>query len=152
MTNTELYDRYSRPHVVGPDDKPEAPFPLKISGPVIAGFGRGSSDLGIPTANIPQQKFDQQKLCKTGVYYGWAAIYPNDQDQEDVEQYKNNAGSRTVDWNYGKNLKKGLESYKVWPMVMSVGWNPFYGNKEMATVSTPLPSYFFIFFFFLENV
>lgn len=37
-----------RPLLVGPD-VPEAPFPHKISGKVVSGFGRGSKELGIPT-------------------------------------------------------------------------------------------------------
>ncbi|KAG0346281.1 riboflavin kinase, partial [Gamsiella multidivaricata] len=28
---------------------PETPFPIKMSGTVIKGFGRGSKELGIPT-------------------------------------------------------------------------------------------------------
>jgi hypothetical protein len=35
-----------RPTVVGPDSGPEAPFPLRLNGKVIQGFGRGSSEVG----------------------------------------------------------------------------------------------------------
>lgn len=34
-----------------------------------------------------------------------------------------------------QQLALGEEDYKVWPMVMSVGYNPYYGNKEMTAVS-----------------
>jgi riboflavin kinase len=37
-----------RDAIVGPDGGPEAPFPLKISGTVIKGFGRGSKEVCIP--------------------------------------------------------------------------------------------------------
>lgn len=34
-----------RDPVAGPDSGPEPPFPIKISGPVIKGFGRGSKEV-----------------------------------------------------------------------------------------------------------
>ena len=34
-----------RESIVGPDSGPEAPFPLKLSGEVIKGFGRGSKEV-----------------------------------------------------------------------------------------------------------
>jgi riboflavin kinase len=50
-------------------------FPHYASGEVVKGFGRGSKQLGIPTANYPEsiveklpEEFDQ------GVYYGWAQV------------------------------------------------------------------------------
>lgn len=38
----------SRELVVGPE-VPQEPYPLKLSGTVVKGFGRGSKELGIPT-------------------------------------------------------------------------------------------------------
>lgn len=34
-----------RDPVAGPNAGPEAPFPIRLSGPVIKGFGRGSKDV-----------------------------------------------------------------------------------------------------------
>ena len=34
-----------RDAVAGPDNGPESPFPLKLDGKVIKGFGRGSSEV-----------------------------------------------------------------------------------------------------------
>lgn len=34
-----------RDPVAGPDEGPEAPYPVRLSGPVIKGFGRGSKDV-----------------------------------------------------------------------------------------------------------
>jgi riboflavin kinase len=34
-----------RDPVAGPDDGPAAPFPLRLSGKVIKGFGRGSKEV-----------------------------------------------------------------------------------------------------------
>lgn len=35
-----------RDDYAGPDSGPEAPFPIKLQGPVIKGFGRGSKEVG----------------------------------------------------------------------------------------------------------
>ncbi|MCJ1312701.1 riboflavin kinase [Agyrium rufum] len=93
-----------RPLTAGPDEGPQAPFPLKLNGKVIKGFGRGSKDLGIATANIPISGLTVggNEDVESGVYYGWA----------------------------GLNVDAAAESSKgtVFPMVMSIGWNPFYKN------------------------
>lgn len=34
-----------RDPVAGPDAGPELPYPVRLSGPVIKGFGRGSKDV-----------------------------------------------------------------------------------------------------------
>lgn len=47
---TETF-RKTRPEIVGPD-VPESPFPIKMSGEVQKGFGRGGKDLGCPTGTI----------------------------------------------------------------------------------------------------
>jgi len=80
---------------------PETPFPLKVSGEVIKGFGRGSAELGIPTANIPISGLDVggHSDLASGIYYGWAGLtLPS---------------STTTD---------------IYPMVMSLGYNPYYKN------------------------
>ncbi|ORZ34338.1 hypothetical protein BCR44DRAFT_126810 [Catenaria anguillulae PL171] len=79
---------------------PKAPYPIFAKGPVEQGFQRGSKELGIPTANLPQAGADH--ICeaagsRSGIYYGWASV-----------------GAETT----------------VYPMVMSVGWNPYYKNEK----------------------
>lgn len=70
----------------------------RIRGEVVRGFGRGSKELGIPTANLDRGCLHGHLAAAvTGIYGGWASV--------------------------GR-------SSSVWPMVMSVGFNPFYGNKE----------------------
>lgn len=93
-----------RPLISGPEDGPLPPFPLRLSGPVIKGFGRGSKELQIPTANIPIEglKVGGCETIESGVYYGFAGL-----DLINVD-----TGSKGV----------------VFPMVMSIGWNPFYKN------------------------
>ncbi|KAK8177790.1 riboflavin kinase-domain-containing protein [Phyllosticta citrichinensis] len=67
--------RGPRELITGPD-APEAPFPLYLSGKVIKGFGRGSKELGIPTANIPIEGLSVggHSDLESGVYYGWAGL------------------------------------------------------------------------------
>lgn len=91
-----------RPLTVGPDNGPSLPFPLRLSGPVIKGFGRGSKELQIPTANIPVKGLEVGgcEMIESGIYYGFA----------------------------GLNLRDEKDKNAVFPMVMSIGWNPFYKN------------------------
>jgi len=106
---TEAF-RATRPQIVGPES-PEAPFPIFLHGPVQRGFGRGGKDLGCPTANLPDDAIAPLSTAvKTGVYYGYAqVIAPKDGDK-----------------------KLHPEETKVLPMVMSLGWNPFYKNEQLT--------------------
>lgn len=50
-------------------------LPYFTSGVVVKGFGRGSKELGIPTANFPEEVVDQlPKEFDLGIYYGWAKV------------------------------------------------------------------------------
>ncbi|KAG0702359.1 riboflavin kinase [Suillus ampliporus] len=101
--------RTSRPDIVGPD-VPDGPFPIKLSGPVQHGFGRGGKDLGCPTANLPDESLPPMiNAAKPGVYYGYAQVTPPD----------------------GTSSLSDRDTC-VLPMVMSFGWNPFYKNERMT--------------------
>ncbi|CAL8578952.1 riboflavin kinase [Xanthoria parietina] len=108
--------RPTRPRspLAGPSAGPTSPFPIPLSGPIVKGFGRGSRDLGIPTANIPLAGLSVggHQEVESGVYYGWAGV--------DVDAH----GLRVTE---GGN-EGGGGAGGVWPMVMSIGWNPFYKN------------------------
>jgi len=69
-----------RDPVTGPDSGPEKPFPIKLSGRVVTGFGRGSKELGIPTANIPPEGLSAYPSLASGVYYGFAGLSLPDSD------------------------------------------------------------------------
>ncbi|KAJ2485169.1 riboflavin kinase [Coemansia sp. RSA 2050] len=87
-----------RPLIVG-SDEPEPPFPLYVQGTVVKGFGRGSKQLGIPTANLPSDVVERALTdIPIGVYYGWAQV----------------------------------DNGPVLPMVMSLGWNPFFKNEKRS--------------------
>jgi len=99
----------SRPLIVGPDSGPEPPYPLQMEGKVVSGFGRGSKELGIPTANLPVDDADTPWIAATpsGVYFGWASLaLPADHADRPA----------------------GAGRFTVHPMVMSIGYNPFYKN------------------------
>ncbi|KAL2187492.1 riboflavin kinase [Thermothelomyces heterothallicus CBS 203.75] len=185
----------NRPAVVGDPSGPEAPYPLQMSGLVISGFGRGSKELGIPTANLPVDDTKTPWIASTpsGVYFGWASLrlppsHPDyvptpssqpsepssasasassssssssssfsqqssspssaassastqqeqqrqqqqqdqqrqqqqQQQQEEEEEEEGLSGSVT-----GKKGLRGRNGFTVYPMVMSIGYNPFYKN------------------------
>ncbi|KAF5871543.1 putative riboflavin kinase protein [Botrytis fragariae] len=63
-----------RPLIVGSESGPESPYPLRMEGEVVSGFGRGSKELGIPTANIPVTNVPWIDTAPSGVYFGYAAL------------------------------------------------------------------------------
>ncbi|KAH9942554.1 riboflavin kinase [Amylocystis lapponica] len=102
--------RESRPDRVGPE-APEPPFPIKLSGVVQRGFGRGGKDLGCPTANLPDESIiPMSSVTQTGVYFGYAQV---SRDKDEKTSFSD-------------------EDTKVLPMVMSLGWNPFYKNERLT--------------------
>ncbi|KAI0068989.1 riboflavin kinase [Artomyces pyxidatus] len=95
--------RKARPDIAGPDTV-QPPYPIFLSGAVQRGFGRGGKDLGCPTANLPDESISpMSSVCETGVYFGFAQVSGVDGDEA-----------------------------KVHPMVMSLGWNPFYKNERLT--------------------
>jgi len=83
--------------------------PLFLCGKVIKGYNRGSSSLGIPTANldtkVPQL---EKKFPFAGVYYGWAQ----------------------VDCEPNMKFEKGFG--QVQKMVLSVGYSPYFDNPSIT--------------------
>ncbi len=56
-------------------EKPDTKFPHFSTGKIVKGFGRGSKDLGIPTANFSQEVVDKlPESFDQGVYYGYAKV------------------------------------------------------------------------------
>jgi riboflavin kinase len=49
--------------------------PVVMEGTVVTGFGRGSRQLGVPTANMDPVPLQQQlQQLPRGVYFGWAQL------------------------------------------------------------------------------
>ncbi|KAM3937511.1 riboflavin kinase [Leptodactylus fuscus] len=90
-------------------------LPYYCSGEVVRGFGRGSKDLGIPTANFPEHVVDNLPSdLSTGIYYGWGSISNGD-------VYKM---VMSIGWNpFYKNTKKSVETH-----IIHHFENDFYGE------------------------
>ncbi|EGX87761.1 Riboflavin kinase [Cordyceps militaris CM01] len=101
-----------RPAIVGGEAGPEPPYPLQMEGKVISGFGRGSKELGIPTANLPVDAAVTPWIgdITSGVYFGYAALSLPASHPEHAP------------------AAPATSSFSVFPMVMSIGYNPFYKN------------------------
>ncbi|CAH8575558.1 unnamed protein product [Heterobilharzia americana] len=71
------------------------------SGKVVHGFGRGSKQLGIPTANLEESVVDQIPVSiENGIYFGWAKL-------ANSPVYKM---VMSIGWNpYFKNVKRSME-------------------------------------------
>ncbi|ESO85091.1 hypothetical protein LOTGIDRAFT_168116 [Lottia gigantea] len=93
----------------------EQVLPHFAEGEVVKGFGRGSKELGIPTANFPDNVVDNLPECiGCGVYYGWAKV-----DQGSVFKMVMSVG-----WNpYYQNKKKTMETHIIHAFV-----DDFYGS------------------------
>ncbi|KAK4195406.1 hypothetical protein QBC40DRAFT_343479 [Triangularia verruculosa] len=104
----------TRPLLIGPPSGPSPPYPYRMSGPVIPGFGRGSKDLGIPTANLPVNTplTPWISSISSGVYFGWASLLL-------PPTHPNYSPAPNAVWS-------------VFPMVMSIGYNPFYKNDTRS--------------------
>ena len=73
-------------------------------------------DSGRNVANLPDESLDPMtSVAKTGIYYGYARVHFG--EAEDVPR----------------------EDREVWPMVMSMGWNPYYKNEKLTAVSACVP-------------
>ena len=57
------------------------PSPLLLRGEVVKGFGRGSRELGIPTANLDTEALEASGALagvEAGIYAGWATVWPRE--------------------------------------------------------------------------
>lgn len=96
-------------------------LPIRIVSKVVRGYGRGSKDLGIPTANVSREdlscsigSFDE---LPTGIYWGYARIIAGDSSNDNGE--KNGQEN---------NIK--VSGREVYTTAVSIGYNPTYNNKE----------------------
>ncbi|KAK9443229.1 LipA and NB-ARC domain protein [Metarhizium brunneum] len=68
--------------VIGPDDGPEKPFPVKFEGAVERGTGSSSAELGFPTANLSGVP-DAVRTPLSGVFAAWARLLPGGRNVPD---------------------------------------------------------------------
>lgn len=108
--------------------------PVRLDGPVIHGFGRGSKQLGVPTANLPPDGFATN--LPNGVYFGY--------DRSPLKLHARILQHSSVDQsillirNYPCRFARvdappeaPAEDSAVHPMVLNVGRRPtFHGSGE----------------------
>ncbi|KAK4034420.1 hypothetical protein C8A01DRAFT_49178 [Parachaetomium inaequale] len=87
------------------------------------GFGRGSKELGIPTANLPVSDTSTPWIASTpsGVYFGWAALNLPPSHPDFIPTPTPTSPTST-------SPRRGENGFTIYPMVMSIGYNPFYKN------------------------
>lgn len=75
------------------------------------------------TANLPDEAIEPytQDMLPTGVHYGYASVHFLDGPQADANECR----------------KQNKTHEDVFPMVMSIGWNPFYKNQRRTAVYFP---------------
>ncbi|CAL8344481.1 unnamed protein product [Lota lota] len=80
-------------------------LPYFCRGEVVRGFGRGSKELGIPTANFPDSVVEYLPAdIGTGIYYGWACVGNGDICKMVM----------SIGWNpYYKNTQKSMETHLI---------------------------------------
>lgn len=119
--------------VINIPNTPTKPFPIVVKNThVIAGFGRGSTEMGIPTANVPIDSTTPEigKL-DTGVYFGFVRLFKPSPDDDRPNKIVPRVDNKSkVEFTYGRGLSDS--DIQVLPMVMSLGWNPYFKNKQKA--------------------
>ncbi|KAI8815178.1 hypothetical protein BJ742DRAFT_670958 [Cladochytrium replicatum] len=111
-----------RADICGPD-APQSPYPVYLKGEVSKGFGRGSKELGIPTANLPEAAAcEAGNFMETGIYYGWASVGTSDTVWPMVMSFG---------WNpYYKNEKRSAEVH-----IINKFHADFYGEELRVIVT-----------------
>ena len=95
--------------------------PVVLEAQVVRGFGRGSKELGIPTANLDMNELGEKgESLPTGIYYGLARIQGRDDTFKCVT---------SVGWNpFYKNEKKAVEVHIMHTL------DDFYGSRLSVTM------------------
>lgn len=99
-------------------DSPSHLLPLRMTSCVVRGFGRGSSDLGIPTANL-----DRDNL-----------IVSRQGSSDDVPSFEDLPCG--IYWGFARIEGEGnsVSSTEIYPTALSIGYNPTYGNGKSTAV------------------
>ncbi|GJP36494.1 hypothetical protein CLOM_g7719 [Closterium sp. NIES-68] len=100
-----------------------------MKAPVVTGFGRGSKQMGIPTANmLPDVLREQLEGMERGVYFGWARL-PHLEGKGEVD-----GGAEEED--------RGQGEPQVFKMVLNVGRRPTFVDGDDVTVEVHILSSF----------
>jgi len=99
-----------------PPEAIQETLPIRMISKVVKGFGRGSSELGIPTANLSSSPEDMKcqmsfESLPTGIYFGFARL---------VDSNSKHTGNHDNE-----------ESFEgVFKAAISIGYNPCYKNQH----------------------
>ncbi|KAI1453193.1 riboflavin kinase [Annulohypoxylon moriforme] len=132
-----------RPRILYGDAGPEPSYPLRMEGTVISGFGRGSKELGIPTANLPVDEAATPWIAtaKSGVYFGYASLALPSTHPDHAHHHRRRQGhprapadAPPVPLSSDSSAPPTTDPsppsrWQIFPMVMSIGYNPFYKNS-----------------------
>lgn len=131
-----------RTAIAGPPN-PSTPFPIRLSGPIVKGFGRGSAELGIPTANIDPSTLEAagQSSVQSGVYYGFCSLpihlsssestapqFPNGKRPSEHALIPTSYPAPIAEEGVGEGERNRTTFYAV----LSIGHNPFYANDTRS--------------------
>lgn len=106
------------------DELRALPEPVVVRGTVVKGFGRGSKELGIPTANLDPEALGDAALTALppGVYFGWASVGKSPVVHKMV---------MSIGWNpFYKNERKTVE-----PHLLHAFEEDFYGQELRLAVT-----------------
>jgi len=95
-------------------------FPARLIGTVVRGFGRGSRDLGVPTANLG---IDESLRIRPA-----AAAGPPTADAYSYAHPALGHLSKGIYWGFARIAAEDA----VYPAAISVGTNPTYGNDSVT--------------------
>ena len=103
--------------------------PIVLQGTVVKGFGRGSKQLGVPTANVEMTSENKHKTAGLlpGVYAAIAHL------SLDAEQTQQHLCAMSIGWNpVYDNDEKTIEAY----LLHDFGGLEFYGRHLSLTVTS----------------
>ena len=101
--------------------------PFYVTGKVVKGFGRGSKQLGIPTANIDTDVVQNIDL-ENGIYYGFCQLLDPKQHSNGLT-HQNGVTDKVFDKTDQSVGSKTGDRSPIYAMVCSLGWNPQFNNS-----------------------
>ena len=73
------------------------------------------------------------------MYYGWAGVDVEEDGKRCGKNGDGEDGEIEEKREEGQGEAKAKGKGNVWPMVMSIGWNPYYKNTKRSVVCPPHP-------------
>ena len=109
-------------------------LPLELKGDVVRGFGRGSKELGIPTGMAASMVAlilaDPSHTPSVSITHTTSRAWPTaNLPESEVDKLPANLPAGIY---FGWATLHGKPP--VYPMVMSIGWNPYYKNEKKTAV------------------